>query len=116
MRAQIDKQRFGPWAVITGASSGIGKEFAHQIAASGVHVALVARREPLLQTVGAECTKASGVQHRIIRLDLSEPDFLPVLADATRDLDVGSSCQMREPAVLDDFSIRAARNSCSCCG
>ena len=89
MRAQIDKRRFGPWAVITGASSGIGKEFARQIAASGVHVALVARREPLLRTVGAECTQASGVQHRIIPLDLSEPDFLPVLADATRDLDVG---------------------------
>ena len=89
MRAQIDKRRFGPWAVITGASSGIGKEFARQIAASGVHVALVGRREPLLRTVGAECTQASGVQHRIIPLDLSEPDFLPVLADATRDLDVG---------------------------
>jgi short-subunit dehydrogenase len=89
MRAQIDKRRFGPWAVITGASSGIGKEFARQIAASGIHVALVGRREHLLRTVGAECTRASGVQHRIIPLDLSEPDFLPVLADATRDLDVG---------------------------
>ena len=89
MRARIDKRRFGPWAVITGASSGIGKEFARQIAASGVHVALVGRRELLLRTVGAECTQASGVQHRIIPLDLSEPDFLPVLADATRDLDVG---------------------------
>jgi uncharacterized protein len=89
MRAQIDKRRFGPWAVITGASSGIGKEFARQIAASGIHVALVGRREPLLRTVGAECTQASGVQHRIIPLDLSEPDFLPLLADATRDLDVG---------------------------
>src|SRR6266850_4637099 len=89
MRVPIDKRRFGPWAVITGASSGIGKEFARQIAASGIHVALVGRREPLLRTIGAECTEASGVQHRIIPLDLSEPDFLPVLADATRDLDVG---------------------------
>src|ERR1700731_1427448 len=89
MRAQIDKRRFGPWAVITGASSGIGKEFARQIAASGIHVALVGRREPLLRTVGAECTRASGVQHRIIPLDLSEPDFLPALADATNDLDIG---------------------------
>jgi short-subunit dehydrogenase len=89
MRAQIDKRRFGPWAVITGASSGIGQEFARQIAASGIHVALVARRERLLRTVGAECTRASGVQHRIIPLDVSEPDFLPVLADATRDLDIG---------------------------
>jgi short-subunit dehydrogenase len=89
MRAALDKKRFGPWALITGASSGIGKEFAQQIAASGIHVALVGRREPLLRTVGAECTRASGVQHRIIPLDLSEPDFLPVLADATRDLNIG---------------------------
>ena len=89
MRAALDKKRFGPWALVTGASSGIGKEFARQIAASGIHVALVGRREDLLRTVGAECTRASGVQHRIIPLDLSEPDFLPVLADATRDLDIG---------------------------
>jgi short-subunit dehydrogenase len=89
MNRIISKDRFGPWAVITGASSGIGEEFARQIAASGIHVALVGRRESLLQTVGAECTRASGVLHRIIPLDLSEPDFLAVLADATRDLDIG---------------------------
>src|ERR1700737_4433872 len=89
MRAALDKESFGPWALVTGASSGIGEEFARQIAASGIHVALVGRREPLLRTVGAECTRASGVQHRIIPLDLSEPDFLPALADAMRDLDIG---------------------------
>src|SRR4029077_12780161 len=89
MTVALDRKRFGPWALITGASSGIGKEFARQIAASGIHVALVGRREPLLRTVGAECTQAFGVEHRIIPLDLSEPDFLPVLADATRDLDIG---------------------------
>jgi short-subunit dehydrogenase len=43
----------------------------------------------LLRAVGAECTEAFGVQHCVIALDLSEPDFLPTLADATRDLDVG---------------------------
>src|SRR6202163_2559034 len=89
MKVALDTKRFGPWAVVTGASSGIGKEFALQIAASGIHVALVGRREPMLRTVGAECTRASGVQHRIVPLDLSEPDFPPVLADATRDLDIG---------------------------
>ena len=89
MRAALDKERFGPWALVTGASSGIGEEFARQIAASGIHVALVGRRALLLRTVGVECTRASGVQHRIIPLDLSEPDFLPALADAMRDLDIG---------------------------
>src|SRR5689334_3222916 len=39
IRVQLDRERFGPWALITGAASGIGREFALQIAACGIHVA-----------------------------------------------------------------------------
>jgi len=55
----------------------------------GARVVHGREHDVILRPVGAECSQASGVEHRIIPLDLSEPDFLPVLADATRDLDVG---------------------------
>jgi len=60
------------------ASSGIGKEFAPQIAASGKFMSLWSAGESLCCGRSAlNATRASGVQHRIIPLDLSEPDFLP---------------------------------------
>src|SRR5271170_2430558 len=89
MTATIDRERFGPWALVTGASSGIGKEFARQIAASGINIVLVARREDLLKEVGVEFSKRFGVEHRVIVLDVSREDFIGRLASATDDLDIG---------------------------
>src|SRR6266851_1434844 len=89
VRAALDKERFGPWALVTGASSGIGKEFARQIAASGINIVLVARREDLLKEVGVECSKRYGVEHRVVVLDVSREDFIGQLASATDDLDIG---------------------------
>src|SRR3981189_3457896 len=89
MRVALDKTRFGPWALVTGASSGIGKEFARQIAASGINIVLVARREGLLKEVGVEFRKRFGVEHRVILLDVSREDFIGQLASATDDLDIG---------------------------
>src|SRR6201984_2138178 len=89
MRAALDKERFGPWALVTGASSGIGKEFARQIAASGINIVLVARREALLKEVGVEFSKRYGVEHRVVVLDVSREDFIEQLASATNDLDIG---------------------------
>ena len=89
MKAIIDRKQFGPWALITGASSGMGREFARQIAASGVNIVLVARREALLEEAGAEFTKDFGVEHRIVAADLSEEGFIKKLASVTDDLDIG---------------------------
>ena len=89
MTVALDKKRFGPWALITGASSGIGKEFARQIAASGINIVLVARRQDLLKEVGVEFSKRYGVEHRVVVLDISREDFIGQLASATDDLDIG---------------------------
>jgi short-subunit dehydrogenase len=89
MTAALDKRRFGPWALVTGASSGIGKEFARQIAASGINVVLVARREKLLDEVGQGLANGFNVQYRNVVADLSQEGFLDKLAEATNDLDIG---------------------------
>jgi short-subunit dehydrogenase len=89
MRAALDKKRFGPWAVVTGASSGIGKEFARQIAASGINVVLVARRDALLAELGRAISQEFDVQYRALAMDLSQEGFIERLDDATYDLDIG---------------------------
>src|SRR5260370_13702797 len=86
MTVALDKKRFGPWALVTGASSGIGKEFAQQIAASGINIVLVARREDLLKEVGVEFSKRYGVEHRVVVLDVSREGFIGRRAAATNDL------------------------------
>src|SRR5260370_8767199 len=88
MRVALDKERFGPWALVTGASSGIGKEFARQIAASGINIVLVARREDLLKEAGVEFSKRYGVEHRLVVLDVSRKDFIGQLASPTNALDL----------------------------
>lgn len=85
----VDKKRFGPWAIVTGASSGIGKEFARQLAASGLNLLLAARRLSLLEDWGKQLAKQFHVQYRAVGVDLSEEGFLDKITTATHDLDVG---------------------------
>jgi short-subunit dehydrogenase len=89
LKKSIDKHQFGPWALITGASSGIGKEFARQIAASGINVVLVARRDALLAELGRAISQEFDVQYRALAMDLSQEGFIAGLADATDDIDIG---------------------------
>src|SRR5260221_8621253 len=89
MKAALDKERFGPWALVTGASSGIGKEFARQIAAAGINVVLVARRDALLAELGRAIALEFDVQYRALAMDLSQEGFIAGLASATDDLDIG---------------------------
>src|SRR5438270_5443867 len=89
MKVALDKGQFGPWALVTGASSGIGKEFTRQIAASGINVVLVARRDALLAELGRAISQEFDVQYRALAIDLSQEGFIAGLADATHDIDIG---------------------------
>lgn len=86
---KIEQQRFGPWAVVTGASSGIGLEFARQIAASGINLVLVSRRTDVLETEGRLLAQRYGVDFRVIEADLSVAGAEDAIATGTQDLDVG---------------------------
>lgn len=86
---RLDAERFGPWAVVTGASSGIGLEFARQIAASGINLVLVSRRAATLEEVGKGLAQQFGIDYRVIEADLSVPGAEGAIATETEDLDVG---------------------------
>ncbi|HTY28315.1 MAG TPA: SDR family NAD(P)-dependent oxidoreductase, partial [Mycobacterium sp.] len=81
--------RYGPWALVTGASDGIGRATALRLAAEGLDVALAARREPELRRLAAEIEAAHGVQTRVVALDLAQPDGAGALTDAVAGLDIG---------------------------
>jgi uncharacterized protein len=71
----------GKWALVTGASSGLGVDFARQLAQMGCNLILVARREELLQEVAAEVAGQYGVQAEVIALDLAQPEAPQQLYD-----------------------------------
>lgn len=83
------KEKYGEWAIITGASSGIGVEFAHQIAAKGLNVLLVARRKQLLDALAQEITQKYKVECKTVEADLSQDGFQHLIFDACSGLDVG---------------------------
>src|SRR5437764_2808369 len=85
----LDKQRFGPWALVTGASSGIGRALATQLAANGINLVLAARRLSTLDDIGRDLVRQHHIQYRSVRVDLAAPGFLHTLVDATNHLDLG---------------------------
>jgi short-subunit dehydrogenase len=81
--------RYGPWALVVGASEGVGAAFARQVAERGLSVVLLARRQQVLDEVAAEIRSAHGVETRTVVADLADTGAARSIIDATSDLDVG---------------------------
>lgn len=80
---------YGTWGVVAGGSDGIGASFAHQMAARGMNVVIVARRVALLDEIADDIRDRHGVEVRTLSLDLSTSDAVAELDRATSDVEVG---------------------------
>ncbi|XP_020973126.1 very-long-chain 3-oxoacyl-CoA reductase-like protein At1g24470 [Arachis ipaensis] len=93
LRSQIDLIRtYGSWAMVTGATDGIGKAMAHRLAHRGLNIILVSRSSKRLQTVATELqARHPHILVKAIQMDFSGDiaEGLRQIAAATRELDLG---------------------------
>jgi len=83
------RDRYGEWALVAGASEGLGASFAECLAERGLDLVLLARRESLLDDLAGRLRDRHGVEVRPLAMDLARPDLAGALAAATADLDLG---------------------------
>jgi len=87
--AEQMRAKYGPWAVIAGASEGTGAEYARQLATLGIHCLLVARRTEPLERIARELQDRHRIQTRVLSIDLSSPDAAQRIKAAAADIEVG---------------------------
>ena len=81
--------RYGPWALVAGASDGVGAAFAQGLAERGVNVVLLARRQAVLDQVAAAIASKTSALTRTVAIDLATPGAAAAIAAATSDLEIG---------------------------
>ncbi|XP_072936700.1 inactive hydroxysteroid dehydrogenase-like protein 1 [Epargyreus clarus] len=83
-------KRFGPWAVITGSTDGIGKQYAMELAQRGINLVLVSRNPEKLRNVAGEIEKLHGVKTKIIVADFSKgTEVYQTIEEELGDIPVG---------------------------
>ena len=97
--------QYGPWAVVAGASEGLGAAFAAALAARGVNLMLLARRADLLESVAAKLR--ATVEVRTEALDLARPDLPATLEALTSQLDIGLAIYNAAYAPVGELHARS---------
>jgi uncharacterized protein len=112
--------RYGPWAVVAGASDGVGAAYSRAVAERGVNVVLLARRRELLDEVADSIRADFGVQTRVLAIDLAAEGAAAKVIEKTSDLDVGmlmycAGADPRYEPFLDnpaDFAVSMVHRNC----
>jgi short-subunit dehydrogenase len=81
--------RYGPWAIVAGASEGLGVAYAHRLAERGVNLLLISRNAELLDKLVIEVRATHGIEARALALDLTTPDAVSKIIAATANLEIG---------------------------
>ena len=82
-------EKYGPWGIVLGGSDGIGAAFARALAARGINLVLVARREDVLEAFAKEVRGRYDVEVLTVPLDLARQDAMARLSAATAELEIG---------------------------
>ena len=80
---------YGPWALVTGASSGLGEEFCRQLAIQKINLVMVARRKDRLEKISRELEDRYSIETKVIAADISKADFLQQITNITDSMDIG---------------------------
>jgi uncharacterized protein len=83
------KRQYGEWAIVSGASSGIGLELAKQLASAGFNLVINSRQLEKLQEVETELKAIANIQIKIVASDISETEGVDKIIQAAKDLNVG---------------------------
>jgi short-subunit dehydrogenase len=83
------RHQYGPWALVAGASEGLGAEFARQLAARGLNLLLVARRADALAELATQLQQQYRVEVETLAIDLARPDLLEAATTATASREIG---------------------------
>lgn len=102
-----DLRHYGPWALITGASDGIGEAMAQRAAADGLNVLLAARSEDKLRALAQNLERANNVQTRVVAADLSTPEGIATLIAAVGTVDIGLAVLAAGFATTKPFTASA---------
>ena len=83
------KTQYGPWALVTGASDGVGRAMAREAARHGLNIVLVARREERLRATAAQIEASFKTETRVIAADLGEAAGVRAVLEGVGDLEIG---------------------------
>jgi uncharacterized protein len=86
---EVFADRYGPWALVAGASEGVGAVYARAMADRGLNVMLLSRRQAVLDEVAGVIRADTGVETRAVAVDLSAQDAVTTIIRATSGLQVG---------------------------